>query len=81
MLVVIPGVRLMSLAPRSEGAADVELRFLRSVRLSELLWCLAGPKCVSLGSPLKGELLKAVLMPLTCMQRQGEMCRRQKGLA
>lgn len=43
MLAVIPGVQLMSLAPRSEGAADVELQFLRSVRLSLGLLCMSRP--------------------------------------
>lgn len=119
MLVVIPRVWPASLAPRSEGVADMELQFLGSIRLnlrlpawagpadrsgarglrpvgvfteyhceSEVLgnFCsdstgfstaalvFGGPKCVSVvwRSP-KGEFLKAVLMPLTCMQRQGEM--------
>lgn len=120
MLVVIPGLWPSSLEPRSQGVVDVQLQFLRSVRLSlgllawavpanctgawglrpawlstvsqkyymisELivqdwvLWCLAGPKYISVVSPPTGELLKAVLMPLTCMQRPGKMCRRQKGL-
>ena len=46
-----------------------------------LLWYLAGSKFVFVASLPNEELLKAIVMPLSCVQREGEVCKRQKELA